>query len=126
MVDIMVGRLMKFVNNSPDPWFVVFTSDHGYHIMDKLRLSKYTLWTQATQVPLIVYGGKSVGGAKIDMPVTLIDLYKTFIDAVEGDQPLTHTPEGISLYGLTSNNDERDSVVVTFGEGHKAVVTEKW
>lgn len=60
------------------------------------------------------------------MPVSLIDLYKTFIDVVNGDEPLTHEPEGISLYGLTENSGERDAVVVTFDQGDKAVVTKKW
>lgn len=48
MVDELVGRLMSAVDGSSEKWLVVFTSDHGFHVMDKERTSKYTMWPAVT------------------------------------------------------------------------------
>lgn len=55
-VDKLVGRLIEAVDDSDEEWFVVITSDHGFHLLDKQLMTKFTLWPQATQVPLLLYG----------------------------------------------------------------------
>lgn len=78
MVDTLVGRLIDFVDNSQEEWFVVFTSDHGFHLLDKVLMTKFTLWPQVTQVPLVIYGEGFTGGKTINQAVSLVDLYPTF------------------------------------------------
>ena len=47
-VDQAVGRVMQAVGNSTKEWVVIFASDHGFHLLDKERTSKYTLWPMST------------------------------------------------------------------------------
>ena len=81
--DALVGRVMQAVEKSLKDWVVIFTSDHGFHLLDKERTSKYTLWPMVTQVPLIIRGGPFVGGLVVDEAVSLVDLYPT-IGAIVG------------------------------------------
>ncbi len=47
-IDRDIGRLMDYVDSSFRRWFVLLTSDHGYHLLDKGRMTKFTLWRAAT------------------------------------------------------------------------------
>lgn len=48
LVDELVGKLMTYVEESDEEFVVVFTSDHGFHLIDKLRMAKFTLWSAVT------------------------------------------------------------------------------
>ena len=43
-----MGRVMEAVEKSAKNWVVIFTSDHGFHLLDKERTSKYTVWPMTT------------------------------------------------------------------------------
>lgn len=121
-VDELVGRLVEFIDNSPDDYILVFTSDHGFHLLDKERMSKFTLWSAVTQVPLIMYGHDFKGGKVVNTPVSLVDLYKTFVDII-GEEP-EYPLQGKNLADI-ANGGQRDPVVVYHKWG-KAVITEEW
>lgn len=110
------------MENSPDDYLVVFTSDHGFHLLDKIRMSKFTLWSSVTQVPLIMYGHEFVGGKVVNTPVSLVDLYKTFADiiGVEPEYPL----QGRNLVDIAKGGP-RDPVV-TYHKWGKAIMSEDW
>ena len=60
---------------------VILTSDHGYHMGEKERLSKGTRWEETARVPLVIVApGITPAGAACDQPVSLVDLYPTLID----------------------------------------------
>ena len=54
--DAMVGELLQALERSPhaDNTIIVLWSDHGWHLGEKHHWHKFTLWEEATRVPLIV------------------------------------------------------------------------
>ena len=74
-----------------DNTFVVFTSDHGYHLGDHGGLfQKMTLFEEVARIPLVVTGpGIGAGGASSAL-VELVDLFPTLAD-IAGLPP----PEGV-------------------------------
>ena len=81
--DALVGRLTETLGKSPHArnTIVVLWSDHGWHLGEKLHWHKFTLWEEATRVPLIVVApGMTKPGARCSRPVSLIDLYPTLIE----------------------------------------------
>ncbi len=82
-IDELIGQILEAVDNSPlkDNTIIVLTSDHGWGMGEKDYLYKNALWQESTQVPLIVRApGMARAGARVDHPVSLIDLYPTLID----------------------------------------------
>ena len=82
-VDDQMGKVLDAVDASParDNTIIFLTSDHGFHIGEKNFLYKQSLWEPSTRVPLIVAGVDGAPeGAVCDQPVSLIDIYPTFVD----------------------------------------------
>jgi iduronate 2-sulfatase len=82
-VDEQIGKILDVVENSrlKDETIIILTSDHGWGMGEKDYLYKNSLWQESTQVPLIVrVPGVARAGARVDHPVSLIDLYPTLID----------------------------------------------
>ena len=81
--DDCVGHVLEALEKSParDNTIVVIWGDHGWHLGEKLRFRKATLWAESTRLPLIIRmpGMKS----QQDCPrvVNLIDLFPTLIEA---------------------------------------------
>lgn len=79
--DDCVGVILDALERSPykDNTIVVLWSDHGWHVGEKLRYKKSTLWEETARMPLIVkVPGLPVGRSV--RPVNLIDLYPTLLD----------------------------------------------
>ena len=56
-------------------------SDHGWHLGEKHKVNKHTLWEEATRVPvLVVAPGVTHPGGRCAEAVSLLDLYPTLID----------------------------------------------
>ncbi|OUU78900.1 MAG: hypothetical protein CBC38_06165 [Gammaproteobacteria bacterium TMED78] len=104
--DAMVGRLIDALEQSgkSDDTIIVLWSDHGWHLGEKLRWRKQTIWEEATRVPLIIVApGITEAGTKTDKVVSLMDLYPTLLDLIDFDIP-NHL-EGRSLRPLIENPD---------------------
>lgn len=89
-VDAQLGRVLdKLKATGLDKnTFVVFTSDHGYHLGEHGHWQKRTLFENATRVPLIVAGPGINKNQKImDAPVELVDIYPTLMEMLEMDTP---------------------------------------
>ena len=104
--DDMVGRILRALENSPyaDNTLVVLTSDHGYHMGEKDYNFKFSVWEEAARIPMVVAGPGVAQGENCAAPVSLVDLYPTFIDitGVPGN-PHPHLPlDGHSLRPLLS------------------------
>lgn len=85
-VDDQVGTVLDALEASPhaDNTVVILTSDHGFHIGDKEALYKQTLWDSGTRIPFIVAGLEGMPqGVTCHQPISLIDVYPTFIDLCE-------------------------------------------
>ena len=82
-VDDQVGTVLDALEASPhaDNTIVILTSDHGFHVGGKESLYKQTLWDSGTRIPFIVAGLPGMPqGATCHQPISLIDVYPTFID----------------------------------------------
>ena len=82
-VDDQVGTVLDALEASPhaDNTVVILTSDHGFHVGGKESIYKQTLWDSGTRIPFIVTGLKGMPkGATCHQPISLIDVYPTFVD----------------------------------------------
>ncbi len=81
--DDQVGVVLDALDQSPhrDNTLVILTSDHGFHMGEKLYNFKLSNWEESSRVPLVVAGpGMLRGGLTCDHPVSHIDLYPTLVD----------------------------------------------
>ncbi len=101
-VDDQVGKVLDAVDASParNNTIIFLTSDHGFHVGEKNFLYKQSLWEPSTRVPLIVAGVDGAPeGAVCDQPVSLIDIYPTFVDLCRLPQSPNADGNGYELEG---------------------------
>ena len=119
--------MLDALDRSPhaDNTIVVLFSDHGYHLGEKQRWSKFSLWERTTRVPLIIsLPGKPP--ATCDQPVELLSLYPTLIDLCR--LPGNPRLEGVSLRPLLENPDAAwpHPAISTLGQNNHAVRDRRW
>ena len=127
--DAMIGRVLDALRSSPyaDNTVVVLFSDHGYHIGEKEKYHKSTLWEESTRVPLVIVApGASVRGGISQRAVSLVDIYPTLAE-LAGLTP----PSGLDGESLTpllaDPKASRDTPAVTTKQGqHHAIRTDRW
>ncbi len=122
--DAMVGRLMDALERSgrSADTVVVLWSDHGFHLGEKGRWRKFTLWEESTHVPLIVVApGTTEPGSTTGAAVSLMDVYPTVVDLAGLEAP-EHL-EGRSLRPLLEDpeTDWPHAAVTTWLYGNHAV-----
>jgi choline-sulfatase len=121
--DHLLGQVLDALEASPAAGhtYVVFWSDHGYHNGEKGITGKNTLWEIGTKVPLIVAGPGLPQGARVDVPVELLDVYATLAELC--GLPVPAHVEGLSLVPWLRNPQhpkERPALTV-HGPGNVAV-----
>lgn len=82
-IDDQVGTVLDAFDASPygGNTVVILTSDHGFHVGGKEAIYKQTLWDSGTRIPFIVAGLEGMPeGTSCDQPISLIDVYPSFID----------------------------------------------
>ena len=123
--DTMLGQVLDALEQSGrgDNTIIVMFSDHGWHLGEKARWRKHTLWRESTRVPLIVVApGITQPGSRSDVPVSLLDLYPTLTELA--GLPTPDHVEGLSLLPLLEDPGvslERGAVVTTYGYRNHAV-----
>lgn len=103
-VDDNVGEVLNALNTSPlkENTIVVLASDHGFHMGEKDYLYKNSLWEESTRVPLIMrVPGITKGGEKVQLPVSLIDVYPTLLDLCGISTKTTKNGLGHNLDGYS-------------------------
>lgn len=90
-IDFQIGKLIKAVENKDDgrETIIIFTSDHGFMTGEKDIWKKEVLWRKSTSIPFIVRvtGKNSQKNTKVNIPVSLLDVYPTIIDFSELPKP---------------------------------------
>jgi arylsulfatase A-like enzyme len=126
--DEQVGRLLDALDSGPhaDNTIVVLFSDHGFHLGEKQRWAKQSLWERSTRVPLIFSVPGGLAGRRCAKPVELMAIYPTLIDLCQVSQ--RPELEGTSLLPLLNNPDAswQHPAITTYGCGNHAVRTERW
>jgi len=81
LADRAVGRLLEGLENSPyaDNTIVILWSDHGYHLGEKMHITKFALWEDSAGVHFVIRDPKypESSGIKCQRPVNLVDIYPT-------------------------------------------------
>ncbi len=119
-VDSQIGRVWDALQASPHAknTVVVLVSDHGFHLGDKGRMRKYTLWEESCCVPLIVHDPDAAPREVAD-PVALLDIGPTVLDYA--DCPPLRGVQGRSLKPQVHGSDAPDRAVPTFLFGNASM-----
>lgn len=127
MTDEQIGRVLDALDESAysDKTIIVLFADHGYHLGEKARWSKFSLWERTTRVPFIISVPGGVKGTSA-RPVELLSIYPTLIDLC-GVRPNADL-EGVSLRPLLENPGGlwEHVAVTTLGQGTHAVRDDRW
>ena len=127
--DAMVGQVIDALDRSgrTNDTIIVLWSDHGWHLGEKLRWRKQTLWEESTRVPLIIVApGVTTPGSRSARTVSLIDIFPTLTELVGFETP--SYLEGASLVPLLEDPDAPwDRVAISaFGFENLAVRNERF
>ncbi|MHC4880181.1 MAG: sulfatase [Planctomycetota bacterium] len=124
--DYCLGRVLDALDASPhrDNTIVVLFADHGFHLGEKQRWAKRTIWEDGTRVPLIVAAPGYKRGQRTSKPTQLLDIFPTLLELT--GLPADEDQEGHSLVPLMKNPQvEWPHVALSsFGKGNYAVRSE--
>lgn len=127
-VDAQIGKVLDALAASPyaDNTIVVLFGDHGYHLGEKLRWAKHSLWEEATKVPLMIRLPGQKKAARSDQAVGLIDLYPTLLQLC--GLPANPLNEGLSLVPLLQepHSSEARASITTYGRNNHAIRTGRY
>ena len=121
--DAQVGRLLDALDHSPHAHntIVVLFSDHGFHLGEKQRWAKQSLWERSTRVPLIISLPNGLQGKTCKRPVELLSIYPTLLDLC--GLPARDDLEGVSLKPLLNDPEAvwEHVAVTTYQRNNHAV-----
>lgn len=124
--DECVGVILDSLAQSKyaDNTIVVLWGDHGWHLGEKMKFRKASLWRESTQLPFIVHLPGMSEQQDCDRNVNLIDLYPTLIDLC--DLPAKKL-DGKSIKPLLENPElQWHPTITTQGKRNHSVISEKW
>ena len=126
--DHQVGRVLDALedNEHADNTIIVLFSDHGWHLGEKQRWAKRSLWQRSTCTPLMISAPGLTRDRQCSQPVGLIDLYPTLVDFC-GIKPKTDI-EGRSIVPLLKNPAMKWKypAITTFEQNNHAICSERW
>ena len=125
-VDYCIGIAIDALMASAyaDNTYIILFSDHGYHLGEKSRFAKMSLWERSTRVPIIVTG-PNIEAGQTNAPVGLVDLYPTIVDLA--GLPANSSNSGRSLMPfLTGKGEERAPITSVYGKDNFAVIDERY
>ena len=132
-VDHCVGIVTEALQAGPhaDNTWIVLLSDHGFHLGEKQRWAKQSLWERSTRVPLIVVPPRAdrsnrALGRRCPQPVELLSIYPTLIELCE--LPRRDELQGESLVPLLQDVDAdwKHVALTTYQQNNHAVRTLRW
>ncbi|MEX0285238.1 MAG: sulfatase-like hydrolase/transferase [Paracoccaceae bacterium] len=111
--DYHLGRIWDALKASQhaDNTMVIIVSDHGFHLTERNRLGKSTLWEQVAGVPLIVHDPDRATPRVVRDPVGLIDVGPTVMEAA--GLPKLDNCVGRSLLPYMDGYTDPDRAVLT-------------
>ncbi len=87
--DHCVGTVLEGLRDGPNKenTIIVLWSDHGFHLGEKQRWAKRTLWEESTRTPLLIAGPGIKPGKNCPEAVSLLDIYPTLVDLCSLPKP---------------------------------------
>jgi len=123
-VDHCVGMALNALKSSryAENTYIILFSDHGYHLGEKSRFAKMSLWDRSTRVPLII-AGPGIKAGESNATVGLVDLYPTIVELAGLSPNLENS--GHSLMPILSGEVLKErSITTEYGKDNFAVVNE--
>ncbi len=124
-VDEQVGKVLTALENSDygDNTYIVLFSDHGFHLGEKERYAKRSLWEDGARTPMIIIGPGIPEGKLCSQPVQLLDIYPTLLELTGLDADPLH--EGNSLVPLLKDPEAEWPYMArtSFGPGNYAIIS---
>ena len=126
--DHCLGMVLDALDQGPhaEDTIVVLFSDHGFHLGEKERWAKRSLWEDGTRVPLIVAAPDHEGGLRSPRPAELLDIFPTLLELA--GLPADPAQEGQSLVPLMRDPMAAwdHPALTSFGPGNHAVRTTRF
>lgn len=127
--DACIGHLLDALDKSKyrDNTIVVLWGDHGWHLGEKLRYKKFTLWDRAIRTSLLIkVPGMTPAGSRSGRTVSLLDLYPTLIDLC--GLPPNEKNEGNSIVPLLKNptTEWLHPALTQMGKDRNSLRNERW
>ncbi|MEP3481789.1 MAG: sulfatase [Fuerstiella sp.] len=124
--DHCLGLVLDALEASPhaDNTIVVLFSDHGFHLGEKQRWAKRSLWENGTRVPLIICAPGVAKNQRTQQPSELLDIFPTLLELAS--LPKDDTQEGQSLVPLLKNPERNwnHPAITSFGKGNFSIRSE--
>ena len=114
-IDYNIGIVLDALEQQEllESTIIVLVSDHGFHLGEKGRWEKTTVWNESLVTPLMIYDPSLEDAPpSIDLPVSLLDIYPTILELcnMDGNQFI----DGKSLVNLLSNEEVATTDYVNF------------
>ena len=108
-LDELVGNVMDGLEaaRALENTYVVFSSDHGEMAGEQNQILKRSMFEPSVHVPFIVRGPDVPPGERCDTPVSMIDLYPTFLELAGGETG-SPAPVGESLVPAITTGAARE------------------
>jgi arylsulfatase A-like enzyme len=127
-VDAQIGKVLDALEKSEyaQNTIVVLWSDHGYHLGEKNRVAKQSLWERDSRSLLLFKDKTGEGGKICNKPVQLMDIYPTLVEL--SNLPPYTMAEGNSLASLIHNPEKSwlQAALTFYGEGNIAVRNDRY
>jgi arylsulfatase A-like enzyme len=127
-MDAQLGRVLNALEKSAyaKNTIVVLFSDHGFHLGEKQRWAKQSLWETSTHVPMIFSVPGGLKGRMCARPVELIQVFPTLVElcGIKKRKGL----EGVSIKALLDEPESEWTLpaLTTFKQNNHAVRSERW
>ena len=126
--DVQVGRVVAALDKSEHAknTVIVLFSDHGFHLGEKQRWAKQSLWERSTRVPLIVCNPGGKPKQTCARPVELLSIFPTLVSLAGLPKP--EFVEGRSLKPLLEKPSAAwpYPAITTYRENNHAVRSQRY
>jgi arylsulfatase A-like enzyme len=126
--DTQVGRVIEALDQSEyaKNTVIVLWSDHGFHLGEKQRWAKQSLWERSTHVPLIVSYPGGNRNQRCSRPVELLSIYPTLVSLA--GLPAAGFVDGRSIQPLLEEPTSQWSypAITTYRQNNHAVRSERY
>jgi len=114
-VDYNIGRVLESLGDELDNTLIILTSDHGELLGDYGSVGKRTMLDPSVRVPMLVrYPKNFKAGTQCDTPVSLLDIWPTFLAAASVEKEAY----GTDLAKIASGAEKERAVISQFQKKH--------